>query len=421
MFLVALFLIAILTQRGAISLTTTLTDIVGGQQYKAARVSFIYTEAGIQEAKARLMGTIVTNPNFIGDPAGAPDPLWSAYVLTSSTWTTAQDTDYNSAYKNYFPTQSSQTNKTQVVNSLQTATPYWVKIRHKREYDAELEGHTPSTPHYVDGDGSTATHTASNPGNIIYYGYYPAGATAPVQFTTSTSTIYPPVELVRAYGRSTSASDSIEVDTAREVGPPILAGTYGQGNLTFSTKDASGTVSGIDNCGVAPGLPPAYTLTPATTTGNANVFRGNPPTPAQGTANLNIDSYIKSLQPGSITLTASPPNNMVYGTATNPVTVYSNAAGIPTGLQFQGVTGYGLLLVEGNLTFAGQNSWQGPVLVTGTLTLNSGANNTSVQGTVMAGTVYIQNKNPNFQYDSCQLANAMRARPMRLIRWKYRY
>src|SRR2546429_6226150 len=54
--------------------------------------------------------------------------------------------------------------RSKVVNGLQTAIPYWIKIRHKREYDAELEGHTPATPHYVDGDTSTqGNHTAANP------------------------------------------------------------------------------------------------------------------------------------------------------------------------------------------------------------------------------------------------------------------
>lgn len=419
MFLVALFLIAILTQRGAISLTTTLTDIVDGQQYKAARVSFSSTEAGIAEAKARLMGTTATNPNFIGDPSGTPDPLWSAYILTSGAWTSAQDTDYNSAYKNYFPTSSSQTNTTQIVNSLQTAIPYWAKIRHKREYDAELEGHTPATPHYIDGDGSTATHTASNPGNIIHYGY-PSGATTPVPFTLSTNTIYPTVELIRAYGQSMPSSGSIEVDVTHEVGPPILAGVYSQGNLTFNTGDAYGQVSGTDNCGVAPSFPPAYTLTPATTSGNSYMFDGNPSWPVQGTANLNIDNYIKALQPGSITLTQSPPQNTVYGTPTNPVTVYSNSNGIMGGLLFQGVTGYGVLLVDGNLTLMDPSYWYGSVLVTGTLTINSWNNNVGLLGGVMAGTLYTQNRNPYIQFGSCQFASAMFARPMRLVRWKYR-
>ncbi|MGH7166501.1 MAG: hypothetical protein ACREIS_13370, partial [Nitrospiraceae bacterium] len=188
MLLVALLVLAILTERGSIALTATVNEMANSQNHKAVTQAFMTAEAGIEEAKSRLMGSeLGPYPNWIGDPNAPPSPLWSAYVVTSSAWTTAQDPDFNPAQTNYFPRPGLNTNSTLVVNSLQTGIPYWIKIKHKTEYDAEQAGHKLGAIHYQDGDGNTAgNHTPANPGSVIYYGY-PPGSTTPLQFTITGS------------------------------------------------------------------------------------------------------------------------------------------------------------------------------------------------------------------------------------------
>lgn len=424
MLLVVMLVLAILTERGSIALDATVADLSQASTYKTAEQAFYYTEAGIGEAKGRLMGLPASNPNFVGDPAATPNPLWSAYLVTSGSWTTAQDPDYKATYTNYFPTTVSQINTTKVVNSLQTTIPYWIKIRHKREYDAELEGHTPATPHYSDADGSTAPHTAAAPGNIIYYGYYPAGATTPVQYTTSATATYAPVELVRAYGQVATVVKSIEVDMAREVGPPVVAPVYTKGNMTFLSS-ATGDVRGTDNCGATAARPPVYTVSPGITTGTPP-YLGTPATPQQGMTSLNLSAYINTLKGGATVLTTDQAgvsgSYVTFGTATAPATVYSNTSTPPNafGLELRYVQGYGTLLVDGDLTLAKDTNWYGLIIATGLLTTNGSSEQVDLRGAVLAGSGYTLTANPALFYDSCQVATALRGKPLKFVRWKYR-
>lgn len=421
MLLVVLLVLAILTERGSIALEATVTDLTQTSIERTTKQSFFHAEAGIEEAKGRLIGKPSSNPNFIGDPAASPNPLWSAYILTSSSWTPAQDPDYNDAYTNYFPTVSSQTNTTKVVNGLQTAIPYWIKIRHKREYDAELEGHTPAAPHYIDNDGSTATHTAANPGNIIYYGYHPADPGTPTEFTTATATIYQPVELVRAYGSGSGTSKSIEVElvhNANKVGAPIQAPLYGKGNTTF--HDNTTSVSGNDDCGVS-AKPPMFVKSPATIFGSP-LYLGSPASPQYGPMDLNISSLINSLKAGATVLT-SDQDDPVFGSSTNYVTVYSNTSD-PfniNGLLFDDAVGYGTLLVEGDLRLQEDVTWKGLILVSGRLeyagTLNQPVR---IRGGVIANQSDDLQGHVDIRYDSCQIAKALADKPLQVRKWKER-
>ena len=426
MLLVVLLVLAILTERGSIALTTTVTDLTQTYTERTAKQAFSSAEGGIEEAKGRLMGKLASNPNFIGDPAAPPNKFWSAYILTFSSWTTAQDyPDYNAAYTNYFPTATSQINTVKVVNSLQTTIPYWIKIRHKLERDAELEGHTPATPHYFDDDGvTTGNHTATNPGNIIYYGYYPAGATTPVQFTASATAPNAPVELVRAYVQVGTVVKSIEVDMAQEVGPPIVAPIYMKGNMMFISS-ATGDVRGTDNCGAAAARPPVYTLSPGTTTGTPP-YQGNPATPQQGMINLNLSAYIKALKGGATVLKTDQlgesGTQITFGTATDPATIYSDTLHPPNefGLELRYVDGYGTLLVDGDLTLAKDTNWYGLIIATGVLTTNASSGTVDLRGAMLAGSGHALEANPELRYDSCQVAAALRGKPLNVIRWKYR-
>lgn len=418
MFLVVLLMIALLTERGAIALSTTLVGTSDRQKFEAKLQAKTLAEAGFAEAKARLRSTAALNANYMGDPATSPDPLWSAYLVSAPSWTTAQDPEFNAAYKNYFPTPGVQNSTTVAANSLQTAIPYWGKVRYKHEYDAELEGHTQATPHYVDNDGSTATHTAASPGNIIYEGYPTSTSTAPGQFTTAGATAFPPVTMLRLYGQSGSQSASIVAELAPTVGPNLQAASYAKGTVTWRSTTV---VSGHDNCGVAASKPPLFLKTPATSSGTTN-YSGNPSTPQSGGTDLDLLALVNSLKAGATVLKADK-SSFVYGSSSNYVVVYSNTLSPVNlnGLKMSNGEGYGLLLIEGDLIVGPEFEWHGLVIVTGTLTYKA-TSASRIYGAVLsnqtsASTTVDLSGNMTIRYDSCHIANSLAPRPMELKRW----
>ena len=134
-----ILMMAVLIGLGTTAVVQTSTDMNISTNYRLGEEAFYAAEAAAEEARARLRGSN-TDPNYAGDPATALDTWWSSYILTGTQQPT-DDPDYNSMYRNYVPTTSSHTSTTVTANSLQSAIPYMVKIRHKLEYDAEVLGH----------------------------------------------------------------------------------------------------------------------------------------------------------------------------------------------------------------------------------------------------------------------------------------
>ena len=401
-----LIFLVILGLLGATAVLTTTTDLQIQGNHKTGEQAFYAAEAGIEEARTRL-GSSAAAP--IGDPATTLDPLWSAYILTSDSWSLSDDPDYDSSsgYRNYIPTSSSPTNQTLAVNSLQTNASYWVKLRHKREYDAEQAGHTTSSPHYVDNDGNTE----NPPGSIVYYGYGdPGDATRLVQFTTSGVTSYGPVEIIRGYGRSGTAFKVVEIEVVYVPDPPIMAALYTTGDVT-----TNGTViiDGSDKCNQSVAVPPIYALDTAGIDLNGNTVL----TPPGETGSLDYDiQALVQMYRGmaDVTLTSNQ-NGVDFGSPGNYVTVYSDQS-----LSISNGTGYGLLLVEGNLTINGGVDWNGLILVTGTMTLNGGGgpNTVNIMGAVMGQGITNINGNVNITYDSCEVRNALNNKSLQVISWR---
>jgi hypothetical protein len=172
--------------------------------------------------------------------------------------------------------------------------------------------------------------------------------------------------------------------------------------VSFSGVDKNGTgdISGIDACGADTNV--AGINVPAnesvTTAGNSFTPTGNPPydtlqTFAQDSANSKLDwagiTSGTSLQADIDVTVASAPNfpslaNFAADTNWWPVTHIHNRQASPgwNGGFTLPWKGRGMLIVDGNLTIAGSNQWDGVILVGGQLT-SDGNNVTS--GTVMAG------------------------------------
>jgi len=404
-----LMFLAIIAILGTTAVIVTTTDLKIGTNYRTSEQAFYAAEAGIEEARARLKGSSTA---YAGDSAFPPNPLWSVY-LSSGSWTpSSDDPDFNSSYTNTS------------VSSLQTDISYLVKIRHKREYDAEQAGHTISSPHYYDGDGNTGTYSASTPGNIIYYGYgNPAIPTTAVQFTTSGATEYKPVEIITGCGLSSNSRKIVEIEVMKNPGPPINSAMYAKGDVTVNGVAAD--VNGNDNCGIAPAKAPIYTLSPFDTSPatDPSIYSGNPANPIQGPDDIDIAHYVNSLRASATEIITADQNGTNYGDAGNFVTCYCNATSLVQGLDMRNLTGYGILLVEGDLTMSGGFNWKGLVLVTGTLTFNGGGgpNSINMQGAVLANQAVDINGGVTIAYDSCMIDNSFNNQSLEIISWKETY
>jgi len=411
-----ILMMAVLIGLGTTAVVQTSTDMNISTNYRLGEEAFYAAEAAAEEARARLRGD-VADPNYAGDPATTLDTWWSAYILTGTQQPT-DDPDYNSDYRNYVPTTSSHTSTTVTANSLQSTIPYMVKIRHKREYDAEQRGHTTAHPMYYDGDGNTGTNPSTSPGNIIYYGYgNPGQPTTAVQFTTAGGSAFRPVDIITAYGMVGNSIKTVEIEVTRPPGPPIKAAIYAKGDVTGNGTALQ--IDGNDNCGVVSPLDTVYTLSPSITNLNGIPIM-LPAPPTSGTDNIDIIGKVNSMRSSATVSITSDQDGTNYGSSSNYITCYSDTSNPYNvqGLDMRNTTGYGTLLVRGDLTLSGGFTWDGLILVTGTLVFNGGGSGINIQGAVLANQTVDLNGGIDVAYDSCSINKALSSQPVTKLSWR---
>ena len=414
--LAALILMAVVGVMGASVLMATSTEMTISGNYRRAVEAFYLAESAVEEARARLKGSSVNNHAFIGDPVTGYNPQWSAYVLTDTGWKPSDDVAYSTRLTNYIPTRSMQTNTAIIANSLQIDSPYWVKIRHKTEYDAERSGHRSATPHYVDADGSLKKHTKANRGNVVLYGYPAPTSVEPTQFTTSGTTTAYPTEILTAHGDLKGGSTIIEVEVVHHPGPRLLAAIYARNGVSLTPSLSA--ISGIDHCGALVPKSPVYTLAPSITTGSA-IFQGNPSSPEQGPLDIDLLLMINSLKQGGVRLSGDQ-ISVTLGDASHPKTFYANLTALPktAALTIQNVAGYGILLVEGNLQIRGPIQWSGLIVSSGVLTLDGATGQVQIWGGVWSNQIQHVAGDLTITYDSCEITTALMNRPLTVTQWR---
>lgn len=198
---------------------------------------------------------------------------------------------------------------------------------------------------------------------------------------------------------------------------------YSKGDVTGN--GSSLTISGNDECGVESALAPIYTMSPATTNLNGSpTLTGSPSTPQTGSLDLAIQSMIDALKNSATYTLTEDTENTNYGTSSSYKTVYSNTSNPPNvnGLKLNNVTGYGLLLIEGDLVLGGGFTWYGPILVTGSVTLNGGGGGINIHGQILSGTSTLTDVTINggnvINYNSCEIKKAFATQPLTVVNWK---
>ncbi|WNM58669.1 pilus assembly PilX N-terminal domain-containing protein [Candidatus Nitrospira allomarina] len=413
----ALLLVAFSTIMGATILFATSTDLQISGNFRRAMATFYAAEAGIAETAVRLGGSSLSNPGYLGDPSPILQANWSAYVLSLPEWKPQYDTEYSEVFTNYFPLSGNSTNTAVRPNSVQSILPYWTKIRHKTEYDAERAGHSSLTPHYQDGDGISATHSINNRGSLVFFGFASESELVPTSFTSVNPTPYSPIEIIISQGQAEGATSLIQVEVAHPSGPPLLAAVYAKNQVVF----AGGTtaVEGFDNCGIlAAGRPPVQ-LGPAGALAGTATFTGNPPTPQVGSEFLDLVKALESLKGGAQVISADLVG-VNLGAPGHPALLYAEslAGGFPSRLAVQNLYGYGILLVAGNLSISAPFHWEGLIIVSGQVTFDGGIGSSVIQGALLAEQVQILNGEVKMTLDTCPIAASLRVLPVKTLSWQ---
>jgi Tfp pilus assembly protein PilX len=198
--------------------------------------------------------------------------------------------------------------------------------------------------------------------------------------------------------------------------------------INISGVDAGNCISG-SHSGVYVYTEPGNVHT--LTQNGTPILGGSPPTET-GNMNLDLGAYIDSMRrSATVTLTddvSSGGNNTTnYGSATNYVTVYADATQQHDGeLRLNNVTGYGILLVKGNLQLAGNIDWHGIIIATGIVSGSGGGSNSkNIQGQVYSGASLLGDTTVSgsvtIGYNSCDVKKATSSQALRIENWKQSY
>jgi hypothetical protein len=219
------------------------------------------------------------------------------------------------------------------------------------------------------------------------------------------------------------------VQTVVEVFPMVSspATIYTKGDVTGN--GSSLTISGDDACNGGTNLGSAYAKGEWDPNGNPTLS-GNPAQPVEhGTLDLDIAGMISTLKDSANYTLTQDINNATYGSETSYKTVYSNTSSPPNanGLTLNGVTGWGILIVEGDLNLGGGFTWNGIILATGSVTLNGGGgpNAINIQGQILSGSSNVTDLTINggntITYNSCYVKTATAQAPLNVLSWKQNY
>jgi Tfp pilus assembly protein PilX len=223
-----------------------------------------------------------------------------------------------------------------------------------------------------------------------------------------------------------NAKAVVQIEVKLYTGVSSPATIYSKGDVTGN--GSSLTISGNDECGAESALAPIYTMSPAATNLNGTpTLTGSPSTPQTGTLDLGIQGMIDALKGSAAYTLTEDTQNENYGTSSSYKTVYSNTSDPSNvnGLKLNNVTGYGVLLVDGDLVLGGGFTWYGPIVVTGSVTLNGGGSDINIHGQILSGTSTLTDVTVNggntINYNSCEIKKAFATQPLPVVNWKNVY
>ena len=350
---VGLMFLGILCVLGLTGAMLTTTDLKISANHKESVQSTYSAIAGHAEARARLGNGSIAQ-------AGSPDASWRAFIGDATFAANVFGYDSTNPGHHIYP-------------SIQSDLTYVVMIRHQ-----------------VDGSG-----------NVLLWGDSDGDYVFEENLTTGD-----PIEIVTSCGSVGSARKKILVELKKEApfyDPP--AALYVNGNL--DKNGASGEAVGNYNAACVP-VPDIVTTInagacppPWHKTCEASDWPAGTSNPTAWLVDDEADVYPVAAvldQLASIADNMVPPGHYTnptgWGSFSSPNEItYCNG-----NLSVNNLTGYGILVVSGDLVLKGNISWYGIMLVRGPSSF-SGGGHVSVYGAVVADTVVEINGQPDIYYD----------------------
>lgn len=386
----ALLFLAVLALLGTTAVLTTTTDMKIGHAYTLSAQAFYSAQAGCNEARARLCSTAA---HRIVDT----DPSSSDWKIFIGTLAQARAAGYD-------PTNSRHTRYDRIAADLD----YTVVV----------------------------THCTDGHGHVVYWGdadqngVYERG-------TVSGKNIY----VITSTGHAGGYDTCLRTEAAAV--PEITVPSALYLKAPSSIQGGTAYVSGLNACGtggkhglITPQAPGSITLTGSpqiegTGGASADVEYNGPQINVQALVNMLRDGanhrytgqdlvHGKDDTPGPgdgwgdpiLGATSQDPSSCGTGGI-----VYYDTDG--TRVRFTGgVSGCGLLLVDGDLDINGDFTWYGPIILTGTVTIAGGAH---ITGAVIAGTAGRLDATAgriSIIYCSASVSGHTAANPLQILTWK---
>jgi Tfp pilus assembly protein PilX len=388
----ALVFLGVLALLAMTAFVTTTTEMKIGGNYKIGEQAFYEAQAGCEEARARLRAN-AAHPILDAQPTQGQ---WRAYIGTLAK---AKEQGYDPG------------------NAL-----------HLR-YD-----HLASDFAY----GVQITHQTDAAGHILYWG--DANGDAVNERNTLTGeNIY----LVSSHGSRGGSSKTIGVEVARIPTITVPSALYVE---KATTVQGGGTyIIGADSCGSGDKAGIVTTQGPGSVTINGSPhltgLGGTEPNVVYNGTDMDIQGLtdgFKELADFSYTVSSAihspgstPGPGDGWGTPISGATpqdpsscsgghiVYYNTQGTYVILS-AGVSGCGMLFVEGDLEIQGDFSWYGPVIVTRSV-LFTGGGAKHVTGALIVGgsaVLDVMGASANIVYCSAAIDEQTNNRPLQLLSWR---
>jgi Tfp pilus assembly protein PilX len=286
--------------------------------------------------------------------------------------------------------------------------------------NAALNGYTSST------DDSPLASSSTLVTGYTFNAYLTNDSTSPD--TANSTTDSNSKVVITSVATGPNNAKAMVITTVQLYSMPNPATIYSKDNVAINGNSIAISGNDASTCG-ASALAPIYTMDPATTTTNGNpTFTGSPSTAQHGPLDIDLESYVNTLSAGANYTLTNDATDATYGSSTNFVTVYADAIGTQADdeLRLNNVTGYGILIVKGNLQLAGNITWNGLIIVTGNIvTTGGGKDSKNILGQIYAGQNNLGDSNVSgtvtVGYHSCNVKNALAGQPLKVVNWKQNF
>jgi Tfp pilus assembly protein PilX len=402
--LISIFVLLLISVVAIALIVSSGTETALAGNYRNATAVYYAALAGLEEGRGRLLGKNTTSfkntvvgfmPSAgttlaMGSPRYIINPVSGETVAPWDPSNQYADTQYNAEFGTNPPNPSPSTSSLSTMAGIQGPMYKWVRINAVSQQSLNLGSDT--NPLYYDGTNLNTTSTGAQVFEITSFATLINGSQKLLQYIAAPV----PIILPNFPGALTLAGSTTN---GVAYTPPTSSSFYASGtdlSVPFCTTgpavDAVGVfdntdvtnvkIGGNGGAGIPAAVRPQYTgLNTAPDIANvSSLFPPNLQKPSQ------LDGLAQTIiQNADVIITPSggPPVPPVDGSSlssstpgmssTNPMTVVINGDLDLTGWHN---TGYGLLLVTGNLNYDPDASWQGIVLVIGQGTVtgsNSGS------------------------------------------------